>query len=84
MVLGMLLSSSPDAQQQLADDAAALQQLMELLKQNEDADCKVIARDVLGVLMRDEGLRGKVEAAIRQQAEAGAAQQEPSSAAAPA
>jgi hypothetical protein len=87
MVLGMLLSSSPVAQQQVADDAAALQQLMELLKQNEDADCKVIARDVLGVLMRDEGLRGKVEAAIRQQAEAAAAaaaQQEPSSAATPA
>lgn len=73
MVLGMLLSSSADAQQQLADDAAALQQLMELVKQNEDADCKVIARDVLGLLMREEGLRRKVEAAIRQQAEAAAA-----------
>jgi hypothetical protein len=85
MVLGMLLPTSPDAQQQLADNAAALQQLMELLKQNEDADCKVIARDVLGLLLKAEGLRGKVEAAIRQQAEAAAAaQQEPSSAATPA
>jgi hypothetical protein len=89
MVLGMLLPARAAAQQQLADDAAALQQLMALLKQGEDADCKVIARDVLGLLMRDEALRGKVEAAIRQQAEAaaaasGAQQQEPSSAATPA
>eukprot|EP00882_Tetradesmus_deserticola_P016685 GHRQ01017834.1.p2 GENE.GHRQ01017834.1~~GHRQ01017834.1.p2 ORF type:complete len:145 (+),score=68.12 GHRQ01017834.1:952-1386(+) len=70
MVLGMLLPSSTDAQQRLADDVAALQRLMELLKQNEDADCKVIARDVLGLLMREGGLRKKVEAAIRQHAEA--------------
>lgn len=89
MVLGMLLPSSTDAQQQLADNAPALLQLLALLKQSEDADCKVIARDVLGLLMRDEALRGKVEAAIRQQAEAAAAgaaaqQQEPSSAVSPA
>ncbi|WIA38506.1 hypothetical protein OEZ86_001828 [Tetradesmus obliquus] len=59
MVLGMLLPSSTDAQQQLADNAPALLQLLALLKQSEDADCKVIARDVLGLLMRDEALRGK-------------------------
>lgn len=66
MVLGMLLPSSPAAAQQLADNAAAVQQLMALLKQNEDMDCKIIARDILGVLLRNEELRSRVEAAVRQ------------------
>lgn len=113
MVLGMLLPSSPAAQQELAADAAALQQLMELLKQQEDMDCKasrlsllhmhaqrasacasvaaergvrglqccvgvlllqIIAKDLLGLLMKDEALRGQVEAAVRA---AAANQQQP-------
>lgn len=41
MVLGMLCSSNHTAQQQLADQETALQQLMLLLKQQEDLDCKV-------------------------------------------
>ncbi len=69
MVLGMVLSSNAEAQQQLADNATALQQLMALLKQNEDMDCKILAKDVLGILMKDEEHRCMVEAAIRQAAE---------------
>lgn len=76
MVLGMLLPNNTAAQQQLTDSAEALQHLLALLKQNDDADCKIIARDVLGVLLRDEGLKGRVEAAIRQQAQETAAQQQ--------
>eukprot|EP00878_Enallax_costatus_P004742 GHUV01004991.1.p1 GENE.GHUV01004991.1~~GHUV01004991.1.p1 ORF type:complete len:283 (+),score=82.35 GHUV01004991.1:334-1182(+) len=68
MVLGMLLPRNTAAGQQLADNGAALRQLMELMKQGQDMDCKVIARDTLGVLMKDEGLRSKVEAAIREPA----------------
>jgi len=66
MVLGILLPGNAAAQQQLAGNAAALQQLLKLLKQQEDMDCKVIARDVLALLMRDEALKGEIEAAIRQ------------------
>lgn len=73
MVLGMLLPSNPAAAQQLADNPAGLQQLMELLKQGEDMDCKIIARDILGVLMKDESLRKKVEMAVRHAAQAAAA-----------
>lgn len=65
MVLGILLSGNAAAQQQLAANAAALQQLLKLLKQQEDMDCKIIARDVLALLMRDEALKGQIEAAIR-------------------
>lgn len=72
MVLGMLLPSNTAAAEQLAGNPAALHQLMELLKQGEDMDCKIIARDILGVLMKEEGLRVKVEAAIRQAAQGAA------------
>lgn len=68
MVLGMLLPRNATAAQQLAYNAKALRQLLALLKQGEDMDCKIIARDVLGVLMKQEGLRSKIEVAIRQAA----------------
>lgn len=87
MVLGMLLPSSPAAQQQLAGDAAALQQLLKLLRQQDDMDAKVISRDLVRILMQDEGLKGQIEAALReagsgdaeeqQQAEADQPQQQP-------
>jgi len=41
MVLGMLCCGSQTAQQQLAEEAGALQELLALLKQQEDMDCKV-------------------------------------------
>jgi hypothetical protein len=72
----MLLPSSPAAQQQLAGDAAALQQLLKLLKQQEDMDAKIISRDLVGLLMRDEGLKGQIEAAIREAGSEGAAEQQ--------
>lgn len=76
MVLGMLLPSSPAAQQQLAGDAAALQQLLKLLKQQEDLDAKIISRDLVRLLMQDEGLKGQIEAAIREAGSEGAAEQQ--------
>lgn len=70
MVLGMLLSGEgawvAAGRQQLAAHPAALQQLLALLKQSDDMDCKVIARDLLGLLHRDEELRPQLEAALRQ------------------
>lgn len=66
MVLGMLLPHSPSAQQQLANNPTALQQLLKLLKQQEDVDAKIISRDLVRILMQDEGMKGQVEAAIRQ------------------
>lgn len=76
MVLGMLLSGNTAAQQQLAGNAAALQQLLQLLKQQEDMDAKIIARDLIGLLMRDERLKGQIEAAIRQASSEQSAQQQ--------
>lgn len=69
MVLGMLMSNNSTAQQQLADNTAALQQLMKLLKQQEDMDAKLIARDLVQILMQDEGHRQQVEAALREASE---------------
>lgn len=66
MVLGMLLPATPAAQQELAGNAPALQQLLKLLRQQEDMDAKIISRDLVRLLMQDEGLKGQVEAAIRQ------------------
>jgi hypothetical protein len=68
MVLGMLLPSNPSAQQQLASNSAALQQLLQLLKQQEDLDAKLVARDLIRLLMQDEQLKALVEAAIREAA----------------
>lgn len=76
MVLGMLLPSSPAAQQQLAGDAAALQQLLKLLKQQEDLDAKIISRDLVRLLMHDDGLKGQIEAAIREAGSEGVAEQQ--------
>lgn len=75
MVLGMLLPHNPPAQQQLAANPAALYQLLKLLKQQEDMDAKVISRDLVRILMQDEGLKGQVEAAIRQASSEEAAEQ---------
>lgn len=44
MVLGMLCPHSPVAQRQLASNAQALQQLLALLKQQEDMDAKLVSR----------------------------------------
>lgn len=76
MVLGMLLPHNPPAQQQLAANPAALQQLLKLLKQQEDMDAKLISRDLVQILLRDEALKGQVEAAIRQTSSEEAAEQE--------
>jgi hypothetical protein len=66
LVLGMLLTHDAAARQQLANDRAALQQLLALLKQQDDADARVIARDLLALLVRDEELKPAVEAAMRE------------------
>jgi hypothetical protein len=66
LVLAMLLTHDATARQQLASDSGALQQLLALLKQQQDADCKVIARDLLALLTRDEELKPSVEAAMRE------------------
>ena len=66
MVLGMLLPATPAAQRELAGNAPALQQLLKLLRQQEDMDAKIISRDLVRLLMQDEALKGQVEAAMRQ------------------
>lgn len=66
LLLGMLLPSSSVAKQQLAGDAQALQQVLQLLKQQDDLDAKLLARDVIRLLLVDEAHKDKVEAAIRQ------------------
>lgn len=123
MVLGMLCPHSPAAQQQLASNAQALQQLLALLKQQEDMDAKLISRwdprtgtrplcparnprsqrtkptnpnpfsscaccvkhrDLIRILMQDEGLKGQVEAAVRQASSQEQEQQEQQQGAEPA
>jgi hypothetical protein len=73
MALGMLLPADSAAPQQLLEAPGALQQLLMMLKQSEDMDCRVIARDLLGVLTQDPGRKAAVEQFVRQQLQARAA-----------
>lgn len=70
MVLGMLVTPErPEAQAALAAAPLALQQLLALMTQSADADCRVIARDLLGVLRGGSPeTKLQVEAALRQRA----------------
>jgi hypothetical protein len=72
MVLGMLVTSDPPSQAQLveAEGGRAVVRLLSLARQDQDADCQVISKDLLGLLTRDPGLRAAVEAAVRRAAEA--------------
>lgn len=65
LVLAMLLTHDARGRQQLASSSTALRALLALLKQQQDMDCKTIARDLLALLMRDEDLKPAVEAAMR-------------------
>ena len=51
-----------------AEGGKAVVRLLGLARQQQDGDVKVIARDLLALLTRDEALRGAVEAAIRRAA----------------
>lgn len=65
MALGMLVPSSADAQEALAQAPGALEQVMALMKQEEDADCHVIARDLFVLLGQNPATKDSVEAALR-------------------
>ncbi|KAF8061952.1 hypothetical protein HT031_004212 [Scenedesmus sp. PABB004] len=65
LVLGMLLPGRPPAAAQLAAAPGALRALLALLRQGGDVDCRVLARDVLGQLLKDDALKPAVEAELR-------------------
>lgn len=73
MALGMLLPADSAAPQQLLEAPGAVRQLLLLLKQSDDMDCKVIARDLLGLLTQDPSRKAAVEEVVRQQLQAPAA-----------
>ncbi|GBF92831.1 hypothetical protein Rsub_05450 [Raphidocelis subcapitata] len=71
MLLGMLAGSSAEARAELvgAAEGRAVVRLMGLAaQQSADADCRAVARDLLGLLTREPELRAGVEAAVRRAA----------------
>ncbi|KAI8471406.1 MAG: hypothetical protein J3K34DRAFT_520630 [Monoraphidium minutum] len=75
MLLGMLAASSAEARAQLvaAEEGRGAVRLFGLARQNEDADCKAISRDLLAMLTGDPNTRAGVEEAVRRAAEAAVA-----------
>ena len=69
--LGMLLPGSPVAQQQLLQAEGAVAVLLQLMRQSEDMDCRIIARDLVGILTQEPEMKAQVEAVVRQQLSAG-------------
>jgi hypothetical protein len=41
-------------------------QVFALMRQQEDADAKIIARDIVRLLLQDDELKAQVEAAVRE------------------
>eukprot|EP00877_Chromochloris_zofingiensis_P005296 jgi/Chrzof1/14768/Cz09g15140.t1 len=67
LCLGMLLPSCDTAQRlQFIQQPAAVAHLMAMLRQKEDKDCQIIARDVLGLLSKSPELKSQLENSVRQ------------------
>lgn len=65
--LGMVVPPSSTAQEQLVDEEGAVLQLVSLMRQQDDLDCRIIARDLMGVITKDEKLRVRVQEKLRNQ-----------------
>lgn len=65
MALGMLLAGSPEAQEDLAQSAGAVGALLALVRQQDDADCRSVARDLLGLLEGNPTAKEHMVTALR-------------------
>ncbi|KAG2444753.1 hypothetical protein HXX76_001497 [Chlamydomonas incerta] len=65
MGLGMLLSKNQPNQLLLAKDTAAVKQLMAIMRQQEDPDCRIVARDLFAGLAANADCKEHVAAAMR-------------------
>ncbi|GFR39831.1 hypothetical protein Agub_g325, partial [Astrephomene gubernaculifera] len=65
MGLGMLLAKSPANQLQLASNTTAVANLLAAMRQQEDQDCKVVARDLFAGLAANADCKELIAQAMR-------------------
>ncbi|GIL43861.1 hypothetical protein Vafri_1456 [Volvox africanus] len=65
MGLGMMLPKSNDNQVFMAGNAAAITNLLAIMRQQEDQDCRIVARDIFAGLARNPQCKDLIAQAMR-------------------